>query len=55
MKKFAETPFLPTEVEIEAISEPPKLEDSLEAKAAPKKRPIWMHVDPTEADKAEQV
>ena len=41
--------------EVEAISEPPKLEDSLEAKAAPKKRPIWMHVDPTEADKAEQV
>jgi hypothetical protein len=43
--------------EVEAITEPPKLEDSLEVKATPKKRPIWMHVDPTDADKdkAEQV
>jgi hypothetical protein len=41
--------------EVEAITESPKVEDSLEVKAIPKKRPIWMHVDPTEADKAEQV
>ena len=41
--------------EVEAITEPPKPEDNMEVKAIPKKRPIWMHVDPTEADKAEQV
>jgi hypothetical protein len=41
--------------EVEAITEPPKPEDNMEVKAIPKKRPIWMHIDPAEADKAEQV
>jgi ribonuclease E len=43
--------------DVAAASEQPKPNDTLEVKILPKKRPIWMHVDPTEADKdkAEQV